>query len=237
MKRKWNKGLLTLTMALTLIGITACGNQPSAETFDNETEIEESTIEETETIESEEETAESSAENEEIEEPLQTASGHQHNIDVEEMNANDAEEEVLKEEREEEVQTTVVAEKKETEVQSQTSTATETTTAETAESVQTATINTDTIPETITMDPSFVKCSMYVVYDTQVKDAPYAASGNQGLITRGSNIGVTGQCPGFYQVNYGAKRSFLPKDCLSSRQRGVLICIEKRLWQFSLVQC
>ena len=220
MKRKWNIGALTLTMALTLIGITACGNQPSADTFSTETEIEESTIEETETIENEEETAESSAENEETEEPIQTASGHQHNIDVEEkMKETDAEEEVLKEEREEEVQTTVVAEKKETEVQSQTSTATETTTAETAESVQTATINTDTIPETITMDPSFVKCSMYVVYDTQVKDAPYAASGNQGLITRGSNIGVMERCieTGYYRVNYGAKAAYLPGDALSTQ--------------------
>ena len=224
MKRKWNKRLLTLTMALTLIGISACGNQPSADTFSTETEIEESTIEETETIENEEETAESSAENEETEEPeepIQTATtGHQHNIDVEEkMKETDTEEEVLEEEREEEVESQTATEKKETKVQSQNSTATETTTAETAESVPTATINTDTIPDSITMDPNFVKCSMYVVYDTQVKDAPYAASGNQGLITRGSNIGVMERCieTGYYRVNYGAKAAYLPGDALSTQ--------------------
>ena len=76
MKRKWNIGALVLTMAL----ISACGNKPSADTFSND-ELEESTIE-TETIESEEETAESSAEKEETKEIIQTASGNQHNIDI-----------------------------------------------------------------------------------------------------------------------------------------------------------
>lgn len=56
--------------------------------------------------------------------------------------------------------------------------------------------------------------NMLVVCDANVVDE----NGNVlGPIEKGSDIGVTGQCSGFYQVNYGAKRSFLPKDCLSSR--------------------
>ena len=53
---------------------------------------------------------------------------------------------------------------------------------------------------------------MTVVYTTQVKDAD---GNNLGEILEGSSIGVSGKCGnGWYQVNYGAKRSFLPMDCL-----------------------
>lgn len=205
MRRKWNKGLVTLAMVSMMLCVSACGNKPSADTFDTETETEESTIE---TTENGEETAESSESEETA--PLQTASGHQHNVDVEEkMKETDAEEEVQEEEREEEVQTeSTTAEKEETEVPT---TAPEATTAPTAEST---TAPTPSTPDMSQLEEWMPPVNMLVVCDANVVDE----NGNVlGPIEKGSDIGVTGQCPGFYQVNYGAKRSFLPKDCLSSR--------------------
>ena len=55
--------------------------------------------------------------------------------------------------------------------------------------------------------------NILVVADVNVVDE----NGNVlGYITKGTDIGVTGQCPGFYQVNYGAKRSFLPMSVLAN---------------------
>lgn len=55
--------------------------------------------------------------------------------------------------------------------------------------------------------------NMIVVSDANVVDG----DGNiLGFISKGSNIGVSGQCLGYYQVNYGAKRSFLPKSVLAN---------------------
>lgn len=53
--------------------------------------------------------------------------------------------------------------------------------------------------------------SMTAVCDANVIDE----NGNViGFIMKGSDIGVSGQCTGYYQVNYGARRSFLPKEVL-----------------------
>lgn len=205
MRKRLYRVLIAFSMTTILFGISACGNKPSADTFDTETETEESTIE---TTENGEETAESSESEETA--PLQTASGHQHNVDVEEkMKETDAEEEVQEEEREEEVQTeSTTAEKEETEVPT---TAPEATTAPTAEST---TAPTPSTPDMSQLEEWMPPVNMLVVCDANVVDE----NGNVlGPIEKGSDIGVTGQCPGFYQVNYGAKRSFLPKDCLSSR--------------------
>lgn len=195
MRRKWNKGLVTLAMVSMMFCVSACGNKPSAETS-AETE---ST---TETAESEEETVEPKETA-----PLQTASGHQHNVDLEEkMKETDAEEEVQEEEREEEVQTeSTTAEKEETEVP---------TTAPEATTAESTTAPTPSTPDMSQLEEWMPPVNMLVVCDANVVDE----NGNVlGPIEKGSDIGVTGQCPGFYQVNYGAKRSFLPKDCLSSR--------------------
>ncbi len=55
--------------------------------------------------------------------------------------------------------------------------------------------------------------NMKVISDASVVDVD---GRYLGTISKGSNIGVTGQCPGYYQVNYGARRSFLPQNVLSS---------------------
>lgn len=55
--------------------------------------------------------------------------------------------------------------------------------------------------------------NMIIVSDANVIDG----NGNiLGTISKGSDIGVSGQCLGYYQVNYGAKRSFLPKSVLAN---------------------
>lgn len=56
--------------------------------------------------------------------------------------------------------------------------------------------------------------NMKVISDASVVDVE---GRYLGTISKGSSIGVTGQCPGYYQVNYGAKRSFLPQNVLSGK--------------------
>ena len=213
-----HRKLATILAFLFLsFSLSACGkDQPVETSAEAEIEAEESEVEEEE--EKEEETSETSY-----------YTGYSHYIDPEEA-AKSAEDEAETEEEEEGeaadqvdlAEDAVSVTQEETKVVEQAETVTNTPETVTPSSSETASAPaqetyTDTIPETITMDPNFVRCSMYVVYDTQVKDAPYAASGNQGLITRGSNIGVMERCieTGYYRVNYGAKAAYLPPDALS----------------------
>ena len=87
-----------------------------------------------------------------------------------------------------------------------------TTVHETTPEPEAVTDSTPSTPDMSQLQEWFPPTKMLVVADATVVDE----NGNPlGNITKGSDIGVTGQCPGFYQVNYGAKRSFLPKSVLA----------------------
>lgn len=87
-------------------------------------------------------------------------------------------------------------------------------TSENSESQAAATgVSNASTPDMSQLQKLYPPTNMLVVADANVVDE----NGNVlGYIAKGSDIGVTGQCPGFYQVNYGAKRSFLPMSVLAN---------------------
>ncbi len=213
MKKRPAKVLLALSMTMVLFGVSACGSSQGTGIEESSTTASVLESEESESVQITDET-----------EQVQTAFGHQHYINVEAQMKEIADSEEKAWEEEEETEDS--QEKPQDVAQFQGTNAVESAPVSSApkepESIAPApepapSVNTDTVPDTITLNEWYPPTPMFVLYNTTVKDEPYAASGDQGRIERGSSIGVTGQCveTGYYRVNYGAKPAYLPGDALS----------------------
>lgn len=208
MKKRLYRALPAFAMIVMLAG---CGK-------DVDVESAETAVDTVETMEMEEE------ETEDEEPKASYYTGYNHYIDPEEAGKTAESETEIKEEDQDAADTASEAEtaasgttenkKEETKAASQTQDSTPASEAvPTPEPVpEVAAEPAPSIPDKSQLNEWMPPKNMLFVSDANIVDE----NGNVlGSLSAGCDIGVTGECPGFYQVNYGAVRSFVVKSALA----------------------